>query len=95
MTSFFVHVFTFVKILIEARLKFFNQKGQIIKKKKKQLASPPRVPSSKYQMFNFEFKRDLIGWIARLNIAGPRGSPCWQPTEENKLFLYTNLESWQ
>ena len=47
--------------------------------------SPPIVPSSKYQMLTSEDMVVTSDWMAKLNKAGPKGSPCCTPVAESRV----------
>ena len=49
------------------------------------LVSPPIVPLSKYQMLNSEERVVASDWMAKLNKAGPKGSPCCTPVAELRV----------
>ena len=49
------------------------------------LVSPPIVQSSKYQMLNSEERVVANDWMAKLNKAGPKGSPCCTPVAESRV----------
>ena len=44
--------------------------------------SPAKVPSSKYQTFNADDRREMRRWIHKEKQIGPRGSPCWIPSSD-------------
>ena len=47
---------------------------------------PPNVASSRYQILTGELTERTISSTASENRRGPKGSPCWTPDSDKRIF---------